>query len=160
MKSKRYLFFILLFISAVMLALGFLNLGNQFHGAPVTISGITVPPLPELERSQIELGETIYAQNCASCHGANLEGQPDWKQAQPDGKLLPPPQDSSGHTWHHADELLISIIKNGNDPTYSTMPPFGDILSDEEILAVLTFMKSSWGQDEREFQWWVTMRDQ
>jgi len=27
----------------------------------------------------IEQGRQIYADQCASCHGAQLEGQPDWK---------------------------------------------------------------------------------
>jgi len=159
MNVKRYLLFILLFISAAILAFGFLNQRDKPLGKPVTISSITVPPLPELDRSKVALGKSIYAQNCASCHGGILEGQPNWKQTQPDGKLLPPPQDNTGHTWHHADELLISIIENGGDPPYSTMPPFSDTLSENEIQAVLTFIKSHWGEEEREFQWWVTMRD-
>lgn len=160
MNAKRYLLFILLFVSATISAFGFLYQRNASVGKPITISGVTVPSLPELNRSQVTSGESVYVQNCAGCHGANLEGQPNWKESQSDGKLLPPPQDSSGHTWHHPDDLLISIIENGGDPSYSTMPPFENVLSKAEIQAVLTFIKGSWGQDEREFQWWVTMRDQ
>ena len=33
----------------------------------------------------IELGESVYAQNCASCHGADLEGQANWKQRESNG---------------------------------------------------------------------------
>ena len=32
---------------------------------------------------QLERGADIYATNCASCHGAKLEGQPDWKRRLP-----------------------------------------------------------------------------
>ncbi len=130
------------------------------HGDSVTINGFTVPPVPTLNAQLVSEGETLYTQFCASCHGANLEGVPEWKSVQPDGKLLPPPHDSSGHTWHHPDELLLSIISDGGDPSYSDMPAYGDILTDEETNAILTFIKNSWGPEEREFQWWITAKGQ
>jgi hypothetical protein len=40
------------------------------------------------------------------------------------------------------------------------MPGFRDVLTDEEMIGILAFIKSSWGQEEREFQWWITARDQ
>jgi hypothetical protein len=75
---------------------------------------------------------------------------------------LPPPHDSSGHTWHHPDPVLIEIITNGGDPElYNTkMPGFGDQLTELEIIAVLDFIKNSWDQEDREYQWWITARDQ
>ncbi|MBC8505563.1 MAG: c-type cytochrome [Chloroflexi bacterium] len=160
MNAKRSLLFTGILLAIILI--GFVLYRQQFHssGAPVTISGITVPPLPRFDPAQIELGSHVYAQNCASCHGAILEGQPNWKQTRSDGKLPAPPQDSSGHTWHHADDVLISIIANGGDPSYSNMPAFREILTEAEIIAVLDFIKSSWGQDEREYQWWLSMRDQ
>ena len=89
-----------------------------------------------------------------------MEGVPEWKTVQSDGKLQPPPQDSSGHTWHHPDNLLLSEIIEGGDPSYSDMPAFRGILTNEEMNAILTFIKASWGQEEREFQWWITAKDQ
>ncbi len=124
----------------------------------VTINGVTVPPVPTLNPDQVAQGQQLYANYCSSCHGANLEGQPNWKQPLPDGKLLPPPHDSNGHTWHHPDDLLLQIIANGGDPAISTMPAFRDTLSDAEMRAVLAFIKTSWGREEREFQWWVSSR--
>nr|NIW50297.1 c-type cytochrome [Gammaproteobacteria bacterium] len=132
--------------------------GNAPYSEPITINGITVPPLPTLDPKMVVQGESLYAQHCASCHGTNLEGVPEWKIIQPDGKLLSPPHDSNGHTWHHPDDLLLSVIVDGGDPSISDMPGFRDVLSDEEMIAVLTFIKSSWGQEEREFQWWITAR--
>ncbi|WP_370644306.1 c-type cytochrome [Ruegeria sp. SCSIO 43209] len=35
-------------------------------------------------------GAVLYAENCASCHGANLEGQQDWQTPDPDGVLRAP----------------------------------------------------------------------
>lgn len=65
------------------------------------------------DASQVTLGRAIYTEHCASCHGANLEGQPDWRKRRPDGKMPSPPHDASGHTWHHPDNVLAGIIKQG-----------------------------------------------
>ena len=116
-----------------------------------------VPPLPTLDVTKIAQGKAVYEQHCAACHGPNGEGQPDWRERKDDGSLPAPPHDNTGHTWHHADEVLIEIITNGQ-PTFaqSQMPVYKDILSQEEIEASLEFLKSWWGPDERAFQWRVT----
>ena len=125
--------------------------------APVIINGTSVPPVPTLILARVKQGAGLYAQQCAACHGANLEGAPNWKQPDADGAYPPPPHDSSGHTWHHADDLLLSIVENGGDPAYnSKMPAFKGKLVSEEILAIIEFLKSHWGPEEREFQWWIT----
>ena len=48
-------------------------------------------------------GKAVYERHCAACHGANLEGQPNWRSRDPSGRLPAPPHDASGHTWHHPD---------------------------------------------------------
>lgn len=100
-------------------------------------------------------GQRVYAAQCAACHGARLEGQPNWRERGPDGKLPAPPHDASGHTWHHPDELLFRITKHGvakvaNLKNYaSAMPAYEGALSDEEIVAVLSWIKSQWPADIR-----------
>jgi mono/diheme cytochrome c family protein len=95
-------------------------------------------------------GSRVYADHCASCHGANLEGQPDWMKHLPDGKLPAPPHDPSGHTWHHSDGRLFLIIKDGLGDDYPTdMPLFKDVLSDHDIWATLAFIKSTWPEEIR-----------
>lgn len=95
-------------------------------------------------------GQQIYEANCAACHGRNLEGQPDWRNRDADGYLPAPPHDENGHTWHHKDALLFGITKFGivkyaGDPNYRTrMPAYEDVLSDEQIVAVLSYIKSRW----------------
>jgi mono/diheme cytochrome c family protein len=94
-------------------------------------------------------GRRIYADHCAACHGANLEGQPDWQIADADGYLPAPPHDATGHTWHHPDTLLFEITKYGTEAVVgggyrSNMAGFGDMLSDAEIIAVLAYIKSTW----------------
>jgi len=110
-----------------------------------------------------ETGAALYARHCASCHGANLEGQPAWRQPLPEGGYPAPPHDPSGHTWHHPDAQLFGITKLGGQATapagfQSRMPAFRDVLSDAEIWAVLDFIKSTWPEPQREFQAEVTRR--
>jgi mono/diheme cytochrome c family protein len=103
----------------------------------------------------LELGEKLYAQHCASCHGANLEGQPDWRKRLANGRFPAPPHDASGHTWHHPDEVLFAVTKHGLVPPYapagyeSDMPAFGGKLSDQEIRAVLAYIESRWSPEVR-----------
>jgi len=126
---------------------------------PVVINQTAVSPLPTLNPERVAQGEPLYAQYCAQCHGADLKGSPTWKEPLADGSLPPPPHDSSGHTWHHSDELLISITANGGDLAYnSKMPGFKEKLTENEMMAILEFIKSKWGREEREFQWWITSR--
>lgn len=104
--------------------------------------------------AQLALGQKVYAQHCAVCHGAKLEGQPDWRVRMPNGRMPAPPHDESGHTWHHTDEVLFRITKNGLVPPYapknyeSDMPAFAGKLSDDEIWAVLAYLKSHWTSRE------------
>jgi len=103
---------------------------------------------------KIAQGARIYVQNCAACHGAQLEGQPEWRRRLPNGRMPAPPHDESGHTWHHADRVLFAITKNGmvapNAPKdyQSDMPAFGGKLTDDEIWAALAYIKSYWKSRE------------
>ena len=104
----------------------------------------------------LRVGARIYAQQCAACHGAKGEGQPDWRDRGPDGLLPAPPHDASGHTWHHPDEQLFAITKQGlarliNQPDYRTaMPVYDGVLSDDEIVAVLSWIKAQWPPEVRQ----------
>lgn len=105
----------------------------------------------------IALGRTIYETQCAACHGAQLEGQPDWQMPLPSGRLPAPPHDATGHTWHHPDDILFRIVKEGTAAIVgggyeSDMPGFADVLSDAEIRAVLAYIKSTWPERERSYQ--------
>ncbi|MEO1363544.1 MAG: cytochrome c [Pseudomonadota bacterium] len=100
--------------------------------------------------SVVALGQQVYAAECAACHGAELQGAPNWRVPGPDGLLPAPPHDATGHTWHHDGETLFRLTKYGvarliNDPDYvSNMPVYEGVLSDDEIIAVLSYIKSTW----------------
>lgn len=107
------------------------------------------------------VGAEIYAATCASCHGANLQGQPDWQTPNADGSLPPPPHNEDGHTWHHSDRVLLDYIRlggamalaqSGVENFNSGMPEFGSILTEAEIDAVLDYIKSSWPENIKTVQ--------
>ncbi len=106
----------------------------------------------------VALGRAIYEQRCAACHGARLEGQPDWRIRDAAGLLPAPPHDASGHTWHHPDAVLFDITKHGvakaaNLKDYrSAMPAFEGSLTDAQIVAVLSWIKAQWPQEIRKQQ--------
>ena len=115
----------------------------------------------ELDNRDIGNGEVLYKAHCASCHGKKLEGQPDWRNAGPDGVLPAPPHDSSGHTWHHGNQLLFDYTKLGGKGLMeargatgfiSGMPGFGEVLTDDGIWDVLAFIRSTWPERIRNIQ--------
>ena len=116
--------------------------------SPVTYSGRA----DASDRELVARGSEIYSQSCASCHGANLEGQPNWRVRKADGTLPAPPHDETGHTWHHSDEHLFRLTKLGTAAVVggdyrSDMRGFADELDDTDIWAVLAYIKSQWPTD-------------
>jgi len=103
-------------------------------------------------------GAAVYQTHCAACHGARLEGQPRWRERDAQGRMPAPPHDASGHTWHHPDQLLFEITKHGVAKAAklkdydSAMPAFAGVLSDAEIVAVLSWIKSQWPPETRRRQ--------
>jgi mono/diheme cytochrome c family protein len=97
----------------------------------------------------VQRGAELYEANCASCHGWATGG------AISD---IPPRHNAEGHTWHHGDCVLAEIVRDGPAPRpeagddVPTMPAFGDQLSDEDIDAILVFVRTWWTDEQREFQ--------
>ena len=105
--------------------------------------------LPWRDSAAVAQGQGIYADHCAACHGAQLEGEPDWQSRAAAGYLPAPPHDFSGHTWHHSDQQLFEITKYGIEAIVgggyrSRMIGYQEILNDAEIAAVLAYIKSTW----------------
>lgn len=102
----------------------------------------------DLEPAVVVRGRELYAAHCASCHGAFAEGTPDWRKRHADGTFPPPPLDGSAHAWHHPDQLLLRIMRDGGQsygPTYrGAMPPMGKVVNAQERLAILQYLKSLW----------------
>ncbi len=106
------------------------------------------------DAATVALGAEVYGAECATCHGSALEGRPDWRSPGADGLLPAPPHDATGHTWHHDDATLFALTKLGlaammDDAPPSAMPAFEGVLTDAEIVAVLSYIKSTWPADVR-----------
>ena len=135
-------------ISLIVVIFLFLGMGiyyTQFSTSEIVIN-ISLKPN---DAPTVNLGGSVYAKNCASCHGANLEGQFNWRQRDLNGYLPAPPHDESGHTWHHSDQYLFLMTKYGIEEMIgkrypNNMPAYKDVLTDDEIIAVLSYIKSTW----------------
>ncbi|MGH2544726.1 MAG: c-type cytochrome [Ardenticatenaceae bacterium] len=111
---------------------------------------------PEKQSALIEQGEALYDANCRSCHGGATGGQM---------MDIPPPHNSNGHTWHHADCQLKEIVLNGSgemgemmremmgaSPDTPRMPAFKGQLTEKEVEAVLAYIKTLWAVEQRDVQ--------
>ena len=147
MKSRNVL---LILAAAVAIAVVAVVAFDPFTAKP---AGPTL--LPD-DAKVLALGRQVYQSRCAACHGAGLEGQPNWRERGPDGRLPAPPHDASGHTWHHPDAVLFNITKFGVAKAASlkdyasAMPIYEGVLSDEQIVAALSWIKAQWPANIRE----------
>lgn len=120
-------------------------------GSDTEPSSLLAPSDPEV----VARGKAVYAESCAACHGPELEGQPNWRERTPEGRLPAPPHDETGHTWHHDADTLFRLTKYGvgaliGEPGYpSDMPAYEGVLADDDIIAVLSYIESTWPQEIR-----------
>ena len=138
-------------------SVGFLCLVMLVTGAGAATAQSVVMP----EDSSPVAGKALYSEYCASCHGANLEGQPDWQSPAADGVFPAPPHDRTGHTWHHGDGLLFEYVslggaaaleKRGITGFASAMPGFAKVLSADEIWDIMAYIKSEWPEQIQAMQ--------
>jgi mono/diheme cytochrome c family protein len=129
------------------------------------LSGASRDSAGALPAADLSRGQAIYAEACASCHGADLEGRTDWRSPGPDGRLPAPPHDETGHTWHHPDRVLMEITLRGTAAVVgggyeSNMPGFEDVYSEGELRDVLEWIKTQWSERERAHQAQITAQDE
>jgi len=103
------------------------------------------PPVVPARRDELLLsGATVYAEHCADCHGASGEGEPYVYPALAGNRLVTAPS---------ARNALQAVLFGGfapstaGNPRPHGMPPYADELSFEEVAAVLTYVRASWGND-------------
>ena len=112
------------------------------------LEGMPVPAAPErkVDTQELALGERLFQANCASCHGAQAEGNENWRQRELSGRFPAPPLNGTGHSWHHSTEVLMDVISNGRPGGQSNMPAWKDKLSEAEIAAIVAWFQSQWPQ--------------
>ena len=96
---------------------------------------------------QLQQGEILFRENCATCHGPNAEATPNWKQRDANGNFPPPPLNGSAHAWHHDLDLLRRTIREGGKPLGGVMPAFEGHLDARQIDSVIAFFQSKWPED-------------
>ena len=143
-KSKVRLMSLFLYAAGVLLVGGVIF----YFSSPLDKAELGIS-LQHKERAVVDAGKATYAENCASCHGVVLEGQANWRQRDVEGYLPAPPHDERGHTWHHPDSYLFLMTKYGIEEMIgksypNNMPVFEDKLTDDEIIAALSYIKSTW----------------
>ena len=98
-------------------------------------------------QKQVKLGEQVFLKNCASCHGEKAEKTINWKKTLSDGSYPPPPLNDTAHAWHHPKWQLIEIITNGGAKYDGKMPPFKNILTNEEKEDAIAYFQSLWSDE-------------
>lgn len=145
--SRRLTIILVLFLAGGLALAAWMLAGEPIGGA-------TAVGMDADDSDKVALGAEIYAEHCAACHGADLEGQQDWRRRSADGRLPAPPHDASGHTWHHPPDQLFALTKYGpaaliGGDYKSDMPAYEGVLGDREIWAVLSYIKSRWPAEIR-----------
>ncbi len=102
-------------------------------------------------------GKQLYAIHCASCHASDLKGEAGWPERRANGVMPASPLDGSGTLWQRDDRWIFVMIKSGNQATGSSeypgaMPGFAAGLTDSDIWAVISYMKSSWPAELQQAQ--------
>lgn len=129
-------------------------------GAIWTLMAREHPPGDPDDAEQVALGAALYGRSCARCHGEDMSGELGWVAKETDLSAeeinrvtktmddVAPAHDASGRTSRHDDAALFAIIQKGPEAvlnkTQSRMPAFGGELPDDDIWAIVAFMKSQW----------------
>jgi mono/diheme cytochrome c family protein len=132
------------FVLICLLALGVFVVRRSSRSAPVSLERADAT-----NAGAVAHGRQIYATRCASCHGSDLKGEPGWPQRRPNGAMPATPLDQRGPAGQRDDQWLFTTIKQGGQAGAaaggtSSMPAFGSGLTDADIWAVISYIKSTW----------------
>ena len=112
--------------------------------ASLPVRAPAVPAFSPADPQSLQRGARLYADHCASCHGSSGEGAA--------GKY-PPLAANRAVTMPVANNLVQMIRHGGFAPTTVGnprpfgMPPYGQVLSDQQIADVATYVRQSWGNE-------------
>ncbi|PHV15856.1 alcohol dehydrogenase [Janthinobacterium sp. BJB1] len=98
----------------------------------------------EQARQHLALGAKLYEAHCASCHRDDGKGVPPG---------YPPLAGNRALTTDSAVNAIRLVLNGGfapgtqGNPRPYGMPPFGPVMDDREVAAVVTYLRASWGND-------------
>lgn len=112
-------------------------------GVPAAYRGAR-NPLTQASDGVVE-GRVLYQESCASCHDPSGTGHGDA------GLALSPSPALLAHLIrmpHAVDEYLIWAISEGGEPFGTEMPAFKDVLTEEQIWGIITYMRAGFPEDD------------
>ncbi len=116
-------------LSVALMAAAFIFIASILPGGSLAAHGASDPSAAAHSAEGTALGASVFAQNCAGCHGASGQGAV--------GPRLAGNEDL-------ADRAFVETrVREGE----GIMPAFRGRLSDEQIAAVVDHVRSSWGND-------------
>ncbi|RPI60332.1 MAG: cytochrome c [Lysobacterales bacterium] len=106
------------------------------HGLEAQYAGKSRPRQPTAE--DLASGQTLFARHCASCHGERGAGD-----GEAGAGLNPPPADVAFAARRPiaSDGYLFWTIAEGGVPIGSAMPPFKDVLDDDEVWQIIAHLR-------------------
>lgn len=129
--------------------------------AAIALGGTALQARGQANQEALEArGATMYVTHCQTCHG---------DQYGIGKQLWVPTHGRDGHTWHHSDRNLKETILNGSaamDPEMEEMmremmgipadapkmPAWKGTLSEEDVDAVIAYIRTFWTPEQRRFQ--------
>ena len=124
---------------------------NNESAAESSVVATAESPVAErrwYDQAQVSRGRNVFSENCAVCHGEQAQGlAEDWRQRLADGSFPPPPLDGTAHAWHHPMFQLVQTIETGGVPYGGQMPPFAEVLNNDEMLEAIAYFQSFWSEE-------------
>lgn len=129
----------------VIAAIGWV-LGACDRGRDTSASGSTESARDSrFPAEQLVIGERLFGENCAECHGPQGQGHPDWQNAASGGFIAAPPLDASGPLPRRSHAALVAAVKAGVQRNgVPVMPAWQGRLADAEIEAIFAWVFLQW----------------
>lgn len=108
----------------------------------VPASTTSLPQPLSLDSAQMKMGENVYSANCTACHNSDGKGIPN---------LAASLAGNPGLLADDASSIITTVLQGGRgavtagNPTSGAMPSFAWKLSDQQVAAVATYLRNSWG---------------
>ena len=125
-------------------------MNNHFHEGILRLSPCATVLFGNAALAQdTAFGRDLYDRHCAACHGAKLEGAPDWQEQGTDGRFQAPPHDETGHTWHHGHAMLFAYTSRGGQAYLDRGVTFDSGMRAQDMLsASVTTLAPSYSDGE------------
>ena len=131
----------LLLILGVVMAVG-MSACNRKEAAPPVSTTIR-----QFEPVSVVRGAQLFGERCASCHGPEGQGHPDWQRPSDGVFAAAPPLNGTGNDWKKSRAELAAIIKSGvrrKSDKVIIMPSMQGKLNERDIDDILNWLQSLW----------------